>query len=69
MDAEALKIILELQEENTLLHRAIDDATVMLARGKKHTTLKYGIPCVANLFLEIYNILPKEKEQQPCAFD
>lgn len=65
MDSEALKIILSLQEENTLLKRAIDDAAVMLSRREKHLVLEYGMPVTSFLFQEIDSILLSfNKEKQ-----
>ena len=41
MDENALKIILELKDENTLMKRGIKDAIVMLVKRKKHTIVEY----------------------------
>jgi hypothetical protein len=66
MDSEALKIILQLKEENTLLHRAIVDAAIMLDLKKKHFILRYDDPDISFLFLEIGNILKSfEEVKQP----
>ena len=66
MDAEALNIVLKLQEENVLLHRVINDAEVMLHNRKKYLTLQSGIPDAGSLMLEVYDILSDfDKIQQP----
>jgi hypothetical protein len=66
MDSEALKIILTLKEENTLLKRAIINAFLMLNRRKSHFTLAFGDQDVRCLMKEVYDILSDfEKIQQP----
>jgi hypothetical protein len=57
MDAEALKIILDLKEENTLLKRAMLDAIIALRSRKEHPMPEYGISDVSFLFSEIKDIL------------
>lgn len=65
MDTGALKIILKLQEENTLLNRAAIEAAIMLKTRKQHLVLEYGLPGVSFLFSEIKDILSvfQEKKQ------
>ena len=68
MDAEALKIILSLKEENIFYKRAIVDAIVMINNRKEHLILEYGISDndVNWLFSEIRKLLPLiEKEKKP----
>jgi hypothetical protein len=68
MDAEALKIILKLHEENVLLKRAIVDAILMLNKRKKHLVVQYEIErqYVSCLFIEIERILfDFNNRQQP----
>jgi hypothetical protein len=43
MDAEALKIILRLKEENITLKRALDECGDFLL-GKRHSIGNYGMP-------------------------
>lgn len=50
MDNEALKTILELQRENTIYERAINDA-IGIINGSIKNTPKYGIMCVDALLL------------------
>jgi hypothetical protein len=64
MDAEALKIILNLKEENTLLKRAIVDAAVVLKKRKEHPVMEYDIQDVSFLFAEIRNILSSIEDKQ-----
>jgi hypothetical protein len=59
MDAEALKIILDLQKENILLKRAINDAEVTLIKQKPHLVLQYGLEETNRLFSAIYDTLEK----------
>ena len=67
MDAEALKIILSLKEENALLKRAIADATIVLQGRKNHIVIEYGMPDVSFLFSEIRSILNDfQNIQQSC---
>jgi hypothetical protein len=66
MDAEALKTILDLKEENVLLKRAIINAAIMLLKRKSHFTLTYSNQDIRFLMKEIYSILSDfEKIQQP----
>ena len=66
MDAEALKIILSLKEENIILHRTIVDALVMLNKRKKHFTFKTDNQDASWLIQEVHNILSDfDKIQQP----
>lgn len=64
MESKELKTILNMQEENTLLHRAINDATVMLKRREKHLVLEYDIDCISWLFHEIGGVLEELHETQ-----
>jgi len=64
MDSEALKIILEIQKENILLKRAINDAIVILKKRKEHLVLEYNMPCVSWLFEEIKNIISYFEDKQ-----
>lgn len=50
MDNEALKTILELQRENTIYERAINDA-IGIINGSIKNTPKYGIMRVDTLLL------------------
>lgn len=50
MDNEALKTILELQRENTIYERAINDA-IAIINGSIKNTPKYGIMRVDTLLL------------------
>jgi hypothetical protein len=63
MDHEALKIILSLKEENTLLKRAIVDAAIVLHNHSERFIPKYGISEVSFLFSEIKDILSESKEK------
>jgi hypothetical protein len=69
--ATDLKTVLELQKENTLLHRAILDACVMLQERKRHPVILYGIDDVSWLFDRIFKVLDflekKENEKQQPA--
>jgi hypothetical protein len=64
MDAESLKIILALKKENTLLKRAIVDATITLHNRKERLIPEYGISEVSFLFSEIKDILSNSKEKK-----
>ena len=66
MDSEALKIILDLKEENIILERAIIDAIIMLSNRKEHFTLRVDNQDVRLLMTEVYKILSDfNKIQQP----
>ena len=66
MDAESLKIILDLKEDNVLLQRGIKDAIIMLARKKGHTCIEYddktGI--VSALLRLIYDLYPSVERDE-----
>jgi hypothetical protein len=70
MDSNDLKIILNLKEENMLMHRAIVDAAIALKNRKQHLVLEYGISDVSFLFSEIKDILlsfeDKKQPSQQC---
>lgn len=57
MDAEALKEVLKLKEENILLKRGIKDAALMLHKQERHPIMSYDIEELSCLFLEIKSIL------------
>ncbi|HEX2920905.1 MAG TPA: hypothetical protein VHO50_07065 [Bacteroidales bacterium] len=57
MDAEALKIILELKQENVLMARAIGDVIMMLKNRKEHFTLEYGDEYINLLVEEVIKVL------------
>ena len=57
MDAESLKIILELKKENILLKRAITDATVALVKRKMHLVMSFDLEETNGLFAAISDIL------------
>ena len=57
MNAEALKIILDLQKENTLLKRAIIDAIVMLNKKEEYYVIQYGNDEADYLITEVVNVL------------
>lgn len=63
-DAEALKIILALKEENVLLKRAIVDALIMVSKRRTHFILKYDNKDVSWLFKEIQALLGELEEKQ-----
>jgi|GEM_PF-6935208 len=66
MDAEALKIILDLKEENVLLKRQVTTASIILSKRERLFSLESGIEEISLLFREIYDILEDfEKIQQP----
>lgn len=57
MDAESLREILKLKEENTLLKRGIKDAVLVLHKQERHPIMSYDIEELSCLFLEIKSIL------------
>ena len=66
MDAETLKIILELKEENVLYKRAIGDLFLMINGKKKFQTIEYPMKDVCLSFLFDYvERLFQEKSEQP----
>ena len=66
LDPESLKIILALQEENTLLKRGIGDIFMMLVRKKGFSVIKYNNHVLHLLFKEVYKLYPvKNEEKQP----
>jgi hypothetical protein len=69
MDAESLKIILDLKKENVFLHRAIIDAICMLSGRKRHFVLEYPIESDAGwLFERIETILNEiEDNKHPAS--
>lgn len=72
MNPESLKIMLALRAENTLLRRAISDATVMLSKRRKHFVLSYDDEQIHWLLAEIDRILydlEKAKQNPPCESD
>lgn len=64
MNAEALKIILNLQKENILLRSAIINAYIMLYKCKKHFVLRYDDNDAKTLLDAVYRILSFVKEEQ-----
>jgi len=64
MDAESLKIILELKKENEFLKRGIDDAVLMLVKKEKHLIISYDIGHLSSLFGCIYDILADIKGEE-----
>ena len=67
MDAETLKIILQLKEENVLLRRAIGDIGIMLSKKEKYLVLQYGLDekiGTETLFKDLYEIIPLLKERK-----
>jgi hypothetical protein len=62
MDAEALKIILELKEENVILRNVITNATIMLKRRSEHLVIKQDDGVAHCLLLEIRRILEDLKK-------
>jgi len=68
IDADALRIILELQRQNILMKRAIEDASLMLAARKKHLVLQYEDLNEAGLLLKrVYQILDDLKDKDQLA--
>lgn len=63
MKSKKLKIVLALNEENTLYKRAIGDMLLMLVTGKPITIPRYAIKDedVHLLFRQIYNLLNDKK--------
>ncbi len=57
MDAETLKEILKLKEENILLKRGIKDAVLMLHKQERYPIISYNIEELSCLFSEIKSIL------------
>jgi hypothetical protein len=68
MDVEALKIILKLQEENTLLRKAISDAIIRLSTKGKHHSAESDDTDVASLF-SLINKIFKDKQQPADSAD
>ena len=63
---KAIKLILDLQKENVLLRRAINDATVMLSSRKRYMVLTYEDKYISCFMSELYRMLSDfNKIQQP----
>lgn len=67
MNADSLKIILDLQEENVLLNRALVHAIIMLKGRKSHLTVRHDNESVRYLFKLIKELLDElEQVQKPA---
>ena len=57
MDSEALKIILNLKEQNIIYRRAILDAALMLSKREEYCVIQYDYEFANCLNLEVSDIL------------
>jgi hypothetical protein len=73
METAALKIILELKEQNTLMKRGISEALVMLIKRHHHPFLNYEDKNITGLLNEIGRLVedlnksnrPEQPEEDP----